>query len=101
MEEQVKPGWKTTEFWVSITAAAGILVLLGYITPEKSSALTEASSQIIGSIMTAVPVTGYALSRGRVKQGVSQIDSTKLIEIISKVLIELSRPSSTKEHDSA
>ena len=64
----VKPGWKTTEFWLSIvTAVLGIVVMLGYITPEQSTTLGTAISSIVGGVMTVISTIGYALSRAKTK----------------------------------
>ena len=66
----MKPGIKTTEFWVStIIAVFGVLVATGVITPEQNSALSESVTQIAGAIMSAAGAFGYAVSRGNAKKG--------------------------------
>ncbi|MCK5613336.1 hypothetical protein KAR91_66315, partial [Candidatus Pacearchaeota archaeon] len=59
----VKTGIKTTEFWVSVgTAALGVLVLFGMITPDESSTILSGFSQAVGGVMTVVPTAAYAWS---------------------------------------
>ena len=66
----LKSGWKTTEFWVSIaTSLAGILTMFGIFTPEKAAALPVAIEQIVGGVVAIVPIVGYVLSRGKAKAG--------------------------------
>ena len=47
----------------------GILVLLGYLTSDQASALTQATGSIAGGIITAAGAFGYAHSRGQAKKG--------------------------------
>jgi len=64
----IKEGWKTTEFWVSIsTALVGVGVAFGFFTPAESTQLMSSISQIVGGLMTIVPVVAYAISRGNAK----------------------------------
>lgn len=66
----MKPGYKTTEFWVTlIVQILGILVLLGVITPEQQDALAKAVAQGAGAIAMALSAFGYARSRGQAKKG--------------------------------
>ena len=59
----VKPGYKTTEFWLSTVATAvGLLVASG-IVPA-----TGTFSQVIGLICGVLGALGYTVSRGMVKQ---------------------------------
>lgn len=55
--KQVVPGWKTTEFWVSVATIVGALTatLAGNL-PDKYAA-----------IATAVSAAAYAISRGLAK----------------------------------
>ena len=67
--EPIKPGWKTTEFWLTlVTAFSGLAVLFGYVTPEEGSAITGGIMQVIGGVVSVATVFGYTLSRGKVKQ---------------------------------
>ena len=66
----MKAGVKTSEFWVSVVVSVlGVLVALGIITPDQQNTLTQSIHQIVGAVMTVVPIAGYALSRGRAKGG--------------------------------
>jgi hypothetical protein len=61
----MKPGYKTTEFWLSVVAAAvGCLLASGVIPPDSEM------DKVIGLIATALASMGYAVSRGMVKRGV-------------------------------
>jgi hypothetical protein len=78
----IKPGWKTTEFWVSIGGAiAGLGVLTGMFTPEESEQINASMTTIIGGVMTVVSVIGYALTRGKAKQGT--LDIQTILKVIS------------------
>jgi hypothetical protein len=65
---KVKPGYKTTEFWMSIgTTIAGILVILGWITPEMQQQLPEIIGKASGGIIALVSLISYIWSRTSVK----------------------------------
>ncbi len=65
-----KPGYKTTEFWASLsTSTMGILVTLGVFTPDQANTLVQSVTAVAGAIIAALPVLGYALSRGKAKGG--------------------------------
>jgi len=64
-----KPKWKEREFWFTIGAyALGILTMLGYLTPEQSTAVSHAASEIAGSLIVGASAFGYNLSRGIAKK---------------------------------
>ncbi len=85
LKEEVKSGWRTTEFWKSaIVALTGIGIASGLISPDQQSAVDSAvdatlsqgeaivvSAKIIaGAIMAAVATFGYSGSRGKAKGAV-------------------------------
>jgi hypothetical protein len=58
----MKPGYKTTEFWLSFAATVcGVLMASGAIAPGSQVA------QIIGGIMSVLAVLGYQAGRTSVK----------------------------------
>lgn len=60
---EVKPGYKTTEFWVSIAACAlGAFVASGVL-PEESVWM-----KLAGMGLTALTALGYTVSRWVVKK---------------------------------
>lgn len=67
--ETPKPGYKTTEFWVTVAIQlVGLAGIFGYITPEQQNVLTDAAIQQ-GSIVSMVAAAfGYSLSRGIAKR---------------------------------
>ena len=68
-EKPIKPGWKTTEFWVTILIQViGFAAILGYITPEQQGAMGDAITQIAGAVSMVAAAFGYSLSRGIAKQ---------------------------------
>jgi len=84
---ELKPGWKTTEFWTSVvTAVSGLAVLFGIITPRESSNLLAGINQAIGGILMVVPIVAYAFSRGKAKQG--SVDPTVLLQTIATALAQ-------------
>lgn len=61
--ETVKPGYKTTEFWLSAVAAiVGILLTSGVLVEGNSI------TQVVGIIATALSAMGYSVSRGNAKK---------------------------------
>lgn len=60
--DEVKPGWKTTEFWKSaLIAVAGLIMASGAI---PSSGVW---GQVAGMVSAALASAGYAASRGAAK----------------------------------
>ena len=67
---EVKPGWRTTEFWMSAPAIViGLLAASGAISPEKAEPISQAVTQIAGGIISGMAALGYSLSRGNAKKG--------------------------------
>ena len=67
---ELKPGWQSTEFWVSIaTSLSGLAVTLGYLTTDQTTPLIKAVEQISGGVIMVAGVFGYAISRGLAKLG--------------------------------
>lgn len=65
MSENVKPGYKTTEFWTVIANAAFmVLVSFGLIEQESADALL---ALIVTLIAAVVPMAIYIWSRAQVK----------------------------------
>ena len=64
-----KPGYKTTEFWVTVMLQIiGLTAALGYITPEQAEVLSDANVQLGGIVMMVAGAFGYNLSRGIAKR---------------------------------
>lgn len=62
---EIKPGWKTTEFWITLVSGlAGIARLLGLIGPEDERELIDLLPPVI---VATVPFIMYIWSRTRVK----------------------------------
>lgn len=62
MATNLKPGWKTTEFWLNVVAqVAGALMIAG-VFPEGS-----VPHEILGVIIMALGNLGYGISRGLAK----------------------------------
>jgi hypothetical protein len=68
-EIPVRPGWQTTEFWVTIaTMIISILGMSGYITPDQQTVLTDASIKLGALVVMVAAAFGYSLSRGMAKK---------------------------------
>lgn len=68
----IKPGWKTTEFWLTILASGiAFLVATGVISPDNSEAITAQGTEIVNSayalIAAVLPIVGYTASRSYAK----------------------------------
>ncbi len=58
----VKPGWRTTEFWLSALATvSGLGMASGALAAGSTAA------QTVGLIASALTAMGYSASRGRAK----------------------------------
>jgi hypothetical protein len=72
-DHAMKSGWKTSEFWTAILSSlVGIMVVLGWITPEMQSGLSEAIAQAVGGLISIVSTVAYIFSRAKVKAGDTQ-----------------------------
>lgn len=73
-----KPGYKSTEFWVTVLVqVVGVIAALGLVTPDQSDTLVKAVIQgggIIGMLLSAF---GYAKSRAAVKSAEAQAEGMK------------------------
>ena len=79
----MKPGWKTTEFWLTlITQILGLLQLTGVIKPEEAGPLSQGTGQIIGGLMTVGPAIGYAVSRGIAKLKAPSAGTAALLALL-------------------
>ncbi len=68
----LKEGWKTTEFWASVsTSIVGLGVIFGLFTPEEATNIVVAISQVVGGCITVAPIVAYAITRGNAKSGVA------------------------------
>jgi hypothetical protein len=63
-KETMKPGYKTTEFWLaSVATLCGVLYASGIITPEG----TEPVEKAVAFIAAALASLGYSQARGATK----------------------------------
>lgn len=64
----VKPGWKTTEFWLSaVTVILSLLWGAGVIDPEAANGST--ANRVVALVASALAAVGYTVSRGMAKKG--------------------------------
>src|SRR5579871_997030 len=64
----MKPGWKTTEFWLTVlTALPGIAVTAGLMPAADKTMLDNAASKIAAGLLAAITVAKYIQSRALVK----------------------------------
>ena len=63
---KVKPGWKTTEFWLSVVAMLlGVLVSSGVLTPLGTK---HWAVKLVALLISALAAMGYGASRAAVKK---------------------------------
>ena len=75
---ETKPGWKTTEFWITLVCqGTGLALLFGWIDPSQAEIIKEVGNmatsnifEIIGGIMQVGSAFGYGIARGIAKQGI-------------------------------
>ena len=66
---EVKPGYKTTEFWVSILASVmGILVTTGVFDAGQAHQISDSVVKCGGALLTAISAGSYAYSRAVTKK---------------------------------
>jgi len=66
----MRPGYRTTEFWVTVAIQIiGILATTDVLTPEKADSVTRAVTQIGGVVAMVASAFGYSISRGMAKKG--------------------------------
>lgn len=83
---QIKSGWVTTEFWGTIgSSIAGILMALGYLTPEQADGFVEALVSVIGGLLTISATVAYIYGRIQLKRDIVQNGSqtTRVLENVS------------------
>ena len=65
-KNEIKPGYKTTEFWLSAICAIGSLLWgAGVLNPEGAGT----ANQVFGFVTSALSALGYPVSRGLAKKG--------------------------------
>lgn len=72
IQMEIKSGWKTTEFWLSLIGPiVALLVTFGVITSDQSDEIQSAASQVVVAIFALIsavaPVVVYVWSRTKVK----------------------------------
>lgn len=62
---QTKPGWQTTEFWLTLAAELlGLLLLSGVLNPLPEDHWVRV---VVGGALTVLAALGYQASRTKVK----------------------------------
>ena len=66
VKNEVKPGWKTTEFWLTVVVALGSLLWgADVLNPEGTTGI----DRVFGFVAAALGALGYTVSRGLAKSG--------------------------------
>jgi len=66
VKNEVKPGWKTTEFWLSVFVVLGSLLWgADVLDPEG----VGTANKVFGLIVSGLAAVGYTVSRGLAKKG--------------------------------
>ena len=69
----VKPGWRSTEFWVTIiTAIPGILVMLQLVPSADEPTLETLATKLAAGVVSAITVYKYIHSRTELKKEVTK-----------------------------
>ena len=65
-KNEIKPGWKTTEFWITaVVAGLSLLWGAGLVDPTGSAG----ADKIFGFVVSSLSALGYTVSRGLAKKG--------------------------------
>ncbi len=66
----VKPGWQTTEFWISAAMALpGIAVMAGFVPASDEPNLETLLTKIIAGVIASVAAYKYVSARTTLKKG--------------------------------
>ena len=69
-----KPGYKTTEFWLSLVAMiVGAIAASGIL----DSTETDMDNKLVGLIITVLGALGYTVTRGFTKSATAKADAVK------------------------
>jgi|TARA_Y100000310_G_scaffold313230_1_gene361347 hypothetical protein len=64
--KEIKAGWRTTEFWITVTVALGSLLWgAGVLDPEG----VGTANKVFGMVVSGLAAVGYTVSRGLAKKG--------------------------------
>lgn len=64
----MKPGWKTSEFWITVvTALPGLLVAAGLVPVSDQAMLDATASKLAAGVVAAVAISKYIGSRTAIK----------------------------------
>ena len=65
---ETKPGYMTSEFWVTIiSSVAAMLVATGVLNPDESSEIVKSVTAIVGGILGLTTAVKYIHDRTQVK----------------------------------
>ena len=65
-KDELKPGWKTSEFWLTVVVALGSLLWgADVLDPEAGGTVNK----VFGLIVSGLAAVGYTVSRGLAKKG--------------------------------
>lgn len=66
----MKPGFKTSEFWLTtVTSVLSILVLAGVVGPDDSSRLVALVKDLIAGVVALIGIVAYIAGRVKLKGG--------------------------------
>ena len=75
-----KPGWQSTEFWLTLGAqVVGMLLTLGIVNVEAADQLQAGLDQMIGGVVQLVSLAFYTSSRSKVKAPVKPPPASALL----------------------
>ena len=84
----IKDGWKTSEFWVSlITAICGICIVFGVFKTNDINEFLAATEKLAGILMTLISTIIYTFSRAKVKQ--NSISNEAISEAAEKAILKM------------
>ena len=64
--KEIKAGWRTTEFWITVIVALGSLLWgAGLLDPEGAGT----ANKVFGLVVSGLSAVGYTISRGLAKKG--------------------------------
>ena len=64
-KNDIKAGWRTTEFWITVVVALGSLIWgAGLLDPEGAGT----ANKVFGLVVSGLSAVGYTISRGLAKK---------------------------------
>jgi hypothetical protein len=74
-----RPGWQTTEFWLSLVA-----IIVAYLISSGIAPVGSVWAQALATVATILAAIGYQASRARVKSAQIQAAAARTVAVLNR-----------------